>query len=82
MENAIACPKCMILLTPKLEGDNVIVQCSNCGYKKDFKQWVEHTCSKCGFDKCIIVYHAKIKGDEDTLTIYKCIKCGATEREW
>jgi DNA-directed RNA polymerase subunit M/transcription elongation factor TFIIS len=79
MENF--CPKCRILLSPKEENGDLIIKCSNCGYTKNFTDWIEHICPKCNYDKAVVVYHAMERGDEGTTTMFRCIKCGAVDKE-
>jgi DNA-directed RNA polymerase subunit M/transcription elongation factor TFIIS len=80
MNNTI-CPKCGIVLLPKEENDLVFLQCTVCGFKKEYTEWVEHICQNCNHLKAIVVYHAMVMGDEGTTTIYKCISCGTTDKE-
>lgn len=75
------CKKCMILLHPKDENNEIFLECTNCGFKEAFTDWVEHTCNSCNHDKATILYHEMIKGDEGTTTMYRCIKCGATDKD-
>lgn len=81
MEKAIICPKCKIIIKPTEENSTLYAKCGNCGYKKEFTDWVPHACGKCGYDKAVIVYYASTRGDEETTTLYRCIRCGATSRE-
>jgi len=75
------CPKCGIVIQPKIVDEEVFTECPNCGFKKEFTDWFEHYCNLCGGNKAIIVFNAQTKGDEDATTILRCIKCGATEKE-
>jgi DNA-directed RNA polymerase subunit M/transcription elongation factor TFIIS len=75
------CRKCRIILLPKEEGEKVVVECTNCGFKKDFDGWAEHLCTECSHTKSIVVFHEMVKGDEGTTTVYRCINCGHTEKE-
>lgn len=77
----LVCPHCKITISPKEEGDKVFIECTNCGYRREVLDWVEHTCSKCKCEKAIVVYHATTIADESTTTLYKCVRCGNTERE-
>lgn len=81
MKNFFFCNKCHVILQPREENGNVYLECKNCGDKKEFEDWVEHVCSKCGFAKAIIDFHEFTGGDEGTTTMYRCIKCGYRERE-
>ena len=80
MDNTI-CPKCGIALHPKAEGDSVIIECSICGFTKEYGNWVMHPCPSCSFPKAIIVLNQNALGDEDWVTILKCLGCGATYKE-
>lgn len=77
----IICPRCSVVLPLKEEGEKVFAVCSTCGYREEFIGWVEHHCKRCGHDKAIVVYHALVRGDEDTTALFKCINCGSTGRE-
>jgi DNA-directed RNA polymerase subunit M/transcription elongation factor TFIIS len=74
------CPKCGIVLSPKEENEIVSLHCGVCGFNKEYKDWVEHLCTKCSHGKAIVIYHAMSPDDTDT-TIYKCISCGTTDKE-
>jgi DNA-directed RNA polymerase subunit M/transcription elongation factor TFIIS len=75
------CRKCRILLMPKEEGDKVVVECMNCGFKRDFEGWAEHLCTKCSHTKATVILHEMVRGDEGTTTMYKCINCGHIDKE-
>ncbi len=80
MANTI-CPKCGIILLPKEVGDLVFIECSICRFKREYKDWAEHTCQECGHNKAIIVVDIMVRGDEGMTTIFRCLHCGATEKE-
>ncbi|MFH1668909.1 MAG: hypothetical protein ABIA62_03200 [Candidatus Woesearchaeota archaeon] len=40
-----------------------------------------HTCSKCGHDKAELIEQGVWYTDEDHVVLYRCGKCGSTERE-
>ncbi len=80
MNNPI-CPNCGIVLLPKEEGPLVFVECSACRYRKEYKDWVEQLCPKCGHYKAIVILNQMVLGDEDWVTIYKCINCGYSYKE-
>ncbi len=75
------CPKCGIILAPKEEGELVFLECGVCGFRKEYKDRVEYLCPVCKHSKAIILYSAMTRGDEDATTLYKCINCGATNKE-
>jgi len=75
------CPKCGIILKPKEENDLLFLECTVCGYKKEYTSWMEHTCTSCGYQKAIVVLNEIVLGDEDWVTIYRCVKCGNTDKE-
>lgn len=81
MERTPICPNCRIILHPKEENNTVVMECKICGFKGEYKGWVEHMCSKCGCDKAIVLFHAMTKGDEDATGLFKCIRCGHNSRE-
>jgi len=64
------------------EEDNTIyLVCGVCGYKRKMENITERECRKCGYNKAIMTYIGIIIGDEQPLTLYKCVKCGHVERE-
>jgi len=78
MDNTI-CPKCGIILSPKEENELVFLDCTVCGYRKEYMDWVEHTCVECKHGKAIVL--SMVMNEEDTTTMYKCISCGMIEKE-
>jgi DNA-directed RNA polymerase subunit M/transcription elongation factor TFIIS len=76
------CPKCGTRVQPREEAKGeVFTECKACGFRAEFKDWVEHICPKCEHNKAIVLYHAMTIGDEDTTTIFKCLNCGETDKE-
>jgi DNA-directed RNA polymerase subunit M/transcription elongation factor TFIIS len=75
------CHKCRIVLQPKEENDEVILECKNCGHREKFGDWVVHTCARCHHERAIVLYHAMTRGDEGTTTIYKCLNCGEADKD-
>ncbi len=75
------CPKCRIMIAPKEVEDEVVLECSNCGFRKVLTHWSEHECPSCHHNKAVVVFHEMVKGDEGTTTIYRCINCGTTSKE-
>jgi len=74
------CPNCKILVAPKEENGLVLIKCGNCGFSEEFDGWVPHGCERCGCDKAVVLYHAVTQGDEDTTTLYQCLRCGDRSR--
>lgn len=66
---------------PKEGNELVFIECSVCGFKKEYKDWVERTCQKCGHNKAMIVADLMVRGDEGMTTIFKCLNCGMREKE-
>lgn len=76
------CPKCRVGMRPKEEENGeVFLVCAICGYKRKLESTTEHECQKCGYNKAIITDVGVIIGDEQPVTLYRCIKCGKVERE-
>lgn len=75
------CPKCQIALFPKEENDIVVIVCKVCGFRKEIKNWIETECPHCSHNKATVVLHEMAKGDEGTTTMYRCIHCGAINKE-
>ncbi len=75
------CPKCRILIFPKVENEEIFIECTNCGFRKRFDDWTEHDCTNCNYNKAIVILHEMVRGDEGTTTMYRCLKCGATDKE-
>lgn len=76
-----SCPNCRIMIMPKEVDDQVILECSNCGFKKVITDWTEHECPVCNHNKAVVILHEMVRGDEGTTTIYRCINCGAVSKE-
>ena len=74
------CPKCNLGLKPVEENDIVFLKCSICGYKRELQGVAEHVCVKCGYGKATMTYIGVIRGDEEPVTLLKCLKCGNVER--
>ncbi len=75
------CPKCKVILAPREDNENVFLDCNVCGYSREFRNWVPHECPKCKCEKAIVLRHVQMIGDEDTTTLFRCIRCGATDKE-
>lgn len=75
------CYKCGVRMRLEEADGKVLLRCSVCGAVREFSNYVEHRCPDCGYDKALVLWHATTIGDEDTTTIYRCIKCGGTSRE-
>ena len=45
------------------------------------KGLVTHKCPFCGYDKAYLIFEGVLWGDEDTIEIYQCAKCGKRSRE-
>lgn len=40
-----------------------------------------HVCEKCGYGECDITEYGPFYSDESSIILYKCKKCGYTERQ-
>ena len=81
MELKEECSSCKMMLVYKELDGKVFLACPRCDFKKEFNNWTQHECQACGCDKAIITFYGVIYGDEQPLTMYKCIRCGTVERE-
>ena len=81
MELMEECSACKVLLVYREEEDKLFLACPNCGFKKQYNSWTPRACQKCGCEKAIITFYGVIIGDEQPLTLYKCVRCGTVERE-
>lgn len=43
---------------------------------------VQHLCKECGSTDAIVVKEWWTRGDEGNITLFKCVDCGASAREW
>ena len=76
------CPKCMVGMRPKEdESGEVFLVCAICGYKRKLENVTERVCTECGYGKATMNYIGVIIGDEQPVTLYRCLKCGHVERE-
>jgi DNA-directed RNA polymerase subunit M/transcription elongation factor TFIIS len=69
------------MIFPKAEDNGVFLECKRCGYKRQFDNWIEHTCSSCNYDKSIVILDQMVRGDEGMTTIFKCLNCGNIDKE-
>jgi DNA-directed RNA polymerase subunit M/transcription elongation factor TFIIS len=75
------CPKCNIGMRLTEQDDRVYLMCGVCGYKREMENITEHACQKCGYNKAIMTYIGVVIGDEQPVTLYRCVKCQHVERE-
>ena len=75
------CPKCETGLVNREEDGKPMLVCGVCGYKREVTVVTERACAACGYNKATVEFYGVIYGDEAPLVLYKCVKCGAVERE-
>ncbi len=75
------CPKCNVGMRVKEENDDVFLVCGVCGYQRKMENITERTCAACGCNKAIMTYIGVVIGDEQPVTLYRCVRCGKVERE-